>query len=112
MKPLLCILVILSSFTWSPVWTTCLADDLDDGIPIDDSIAEYDQIGDSIEHNYSYIALRTQSDAAARSEEGESDQYINEGSVLNSVILQAGSEVQGDIIIIDQSRGDKTIVAH
>ncbi len=112
MKPLLCFLFILSFLTWGPVSTVCLADDLDDGIPIDDSISEYDQIGDNIEHNYAYIALRTQSDAAARSEEGESEQYINEGSVLNSVILQAGSEVQGDIIIIDQSKGDKTIVAH
>ncbi|NOQ47066.1 MAG: hypothetical protein GQ559_10425 [Desulfobulbaceae bacterium] len=97
-------------------WVICLADDLDDGIPIDDSISEYDQIGDSIDHNYSYIALRVQSDVAARSSDMENDNYINdhyvnEGSLLNSVILQAGSEVQGDIIIIDQSRGDKTIIA-
>jgi hypothetical protein len=41
----------------------------------------------------------------------EEDLLTNEGSVLNSVILQAGSEVRGDIIIIDQSRGDKTIIA-
>jgi hypothetical protein len=89
----------------------CCADDLDDGIPIDDSLTEYDQIGDSIEPNYSYIALRAQSDAAARLDEGEYDLLTNEGSVLNSVILEAGATVQGDIIIIDQSRGDKTLIA-
>lgn len=91
----------------------CLADDLDDGIPIDDHISEYDQIGDSIDKNYSYVALRVQSDAAARSESDETtdEHYMDEGSVLNSVILQAGSKVQGDIIIIDQSKGDKTIIA-
>ena len=112
MRHMLCILIVLSALTWSTGWKICLADDLDDGIPIDDSISEYDQIGDSIDRNYSYIALRVQSDAAAGSQEGRSDQYISEGSILNSVILQAGAEVQGDIIIIDQSSGDKTIVAH
>jgi len=90
----------------------CLADDLDDGIPIDDHISEYDQIGDSIDKNFSYIALRVQSDAAARSSVMANEQYMDEGSVLNSVILQAGAKVQGDIIIIDQSKGDKTIIAH
>jgi hypothetical protein len=90
----------------------CLADDLDDGIPIDDHISEYDQIGDSIDKNYSYIALRVQSDAAVRSSEMANEQYMTEGSVLNSVILQAGAKVRGDIIIIDQSKGDKTIIAH
>ena len=90
---------------------SCPADDLDDGIPIDDNISEYDQIGDSIDRNYSYIALRVQSDAAARLSEEANEQYLDEGSILNSVILQAGAKVQGDIIIIDQSRGDKTIIA-
>jgi hypothetical protein len=89
----------------------CLADDLDDGIPIDDSLSEYDQIGDRIDPNYSYLSLRVQSDVAARTVDMEEDLLTNEGSVLNSVILQAGSEVRGDIIIIDQSRGDKTIIA-
>lgn len=92
-------------------WTPCHADDLDDGIPIDDSLTEYDQIGDSIEPNYSYIALRAQSDVAARSDAETNDLVTNEGSVLNSVILEAGATVQGDIFIIDQSRGDKTIIA-
>jgi hypothetical protein len=30
--------------------------------------------------------------------------------VLNSVIVEAGAELNGDIIIIDDSKGDKTIV--
>ncbi|HHD64240.1 MAG TPA: hypothetical protein ENK96_07760 [Desulfobulbaceae bacterium] len=91
-------------------WAPCRADDLDDGIAIDDSLIEYDQIGDSIEPNYSYIALRAQSNVAARSDAGTDDLVTGEGSVLNSVILEAGATVQGDIYIIDQSRGDKTII--
>jgi len=91
--------------------TPCRADDLDDGIAIDDSSMEYDQIGDSIEPNYSYIALRAQSDVAARSDTGTDDLVTGEGSLLNSVILEAGATVQGDIYIIDQSKGDKTIIA-
>jgi len=89
----------------------CHADDLDDGIPIDDSLMEYDQIGESIEPNYSYVALRAQSDAAARLDTEHNDLLINEGSILNSVILEAGASVQGDIIIIDQSKGDKTLIS-
>ncbi len=89
----------------------CRADDLDDGIPIDDSLAEYEQIGDSIEPNYAYIALRAQSDAAARSSDRMSELVTDQGSILNSVILESGATVQGDIFIIDQSRGDKTIIS-
>ncbi len=89
----------------------CRADDLDDGIPIDDSLMEYDQIGDSVEPNYAYIALRAESDAAARTDDKKIDGLISDqGSMVNSVVLEAGSSVQGDIIIIDQSRGDKTII--
>ena len=86
------------------------ADDLDDGIPIDDSLMEYDQIGDSVEPNYAYIALRAQSDAASRSDKQLDGLISDQGSMVNSVILEAGSRVQGDIIIIDQSKGDKTII--
>ena len=86
------------------------ADDLDDGIPIDDSLMEYDQIGDSVEPNYAYIALRAQSDAASRSDKQLDGLTSDQGSMVNSVILEAGSRVQGNIIIIDQSKGDKTII--
>ena len=87
------------------------ADDLDDGIPIDDSLMEYDQIGDSVEPNYAFIALRAESNAAARTDDKKIDGLISDqGSMVNSVVLEAGSSVQGDIIIIDQSRGDKTII--
>jgi hypothetical protein len=30
---------------------------------------------------------------------------------INSVILGAGSKIQGDIIIVDQSQGDKAAIA-
>ncbi len=86
------------------------ADDLDDGIPIDDSINKYDQIGDHVETNFSYLSLRARSEAETRS--GDTDTIVrkSDNSLLNSVVLKPGATVQGDIIIIDQSRGDKTIV--
>lgn len=111
MKYSICIVLILSILTRAGEQSLCIADDLDDGIPIDDSISEYDQIGDSIDPNYAYLSLRVQSDVAARLDNNDEDPAVNEGSFLNSVILQAGATVQGDIIIIDQSQGDKTIIA-
>lgn len=94
----------------APPWLISRADDLDDGIPIDDSLMEYDQIGDRVEPNYSFIALRAQSDAVSRSSNLSDDLITDQGSILNSVILESGASVQGDIIIIDQSKGDKTII--
>ncbi|HHB75798.1 MAG TPA: hypothetical protein ENK84_04570 [Desulfobulbus sp.] len=104
------VLGLLVLITLISVPTFSRGDDLDDGIPIDDSLMEYDQIGDSVEPNYSYIALRAQSDAAGRSDEQVDGLISDQGSLVNSVILEAGSSVQGDIVIIDQSRGDKTII--
>ncbi len=86
------------------------ADDLDDGIPIDDSIEKYDQIGDHVDTNFSYLSLRARSEAAVRSSDAGTIVRESDNSLLNSVVLKPGATVQGDIIIIDQSRGDKTIV--
>ncbi len=88
----------------------CLGDDLDDGIPIDDSIDRYDQIGDHVETNFSYLSLRARSEAEARIDDTNTIVRESDNSLLNSVVLKPGATVQGDIIIIDQSRGDKTIV--
>ena len=100
-------MLLLCSATWSPV----MGDDLDDGIPIDDSIDKYDQIGDHVDTNFSYLSLRARSEAAARVDDTDTIVRKSDDSLLNSVILKPGATVQGDIIIIDQSRGDKTIVA-
>lgn len=92
-----------------------IASDLDDGIskPLDDSIAKDDELGQK-DRNISYIKLKAKSDAAVRSQKG-TDQGGSAGKKpasgnMNSVVLGPGGNVRGDIIIIDQSRGDKTQV--
>ncbi|MBM9536610.1 hypothetical protein [Desulfobulbus alkaliphilus] len=85
----------------------CLANDLDDGIEIDDSIEQYSTIGNRPDLNFSYLAQRARSRAAT----GTGGIVRTREGVLNSVILEPGSQLHGDIVIIDQSRGDKTIIA-
>lgn len=83
------------------------ANDLDDGIEIDDSIEQYSTIGNHADLNFSYLAQRSRARATA----GVDGIVRAKDGVLNSVILEPGSQLQGDIIIIDQSRGDKTLIA-
>jgi hypothetical protein len=85
---------------------SCQADDLDDGIEVDDSIERYSNIGNQTDLNFSYLAQRSRSRVTA----GVSGIVRSREGVLNSVILEPGSQVYGDIIIIDQSQGDKTII--
>ena len=84
----------------------CFADDQDDGIPADDNIQQYDEIGNHAELNFSYLSQRARSKAAA----GVNDAIVSQNGVLNSVILEPGAQINGDIIIIDQSKGNKTII--
>lgn len=95
--------------------STSYASDLDDGIskPLDDSISKDDELGQK-DRNISYIKLKAKSDAAVRSQKG-TDKGDSAGNKpgsgnMNSVVLGPGGNVRGDIIIIDQSRGDKTQV--
>jgi len=37
---------------------------------------------------------------------------LSDSGALNSVILESGAEINGDIIIIDDSSGDKTILSN
>ena len=82
------------------------ADDLDDGIPVDDNILLYSEIGNHADLNFSYLSQRARSRAAS----GVDDAVLARDGALNSVIVEAGAELNGDIIIIDDSKGDKTIV--
>ena len=82
------------------------ADDLDDGIPVDDNIMQYSEIGNRADLNFSYLSQRARSRAAS----GVDDAVVARDGALNSVIVEAGAELNGDIIIIDDSKGDKTIV--
>lgn len=95
-------LVLLTCLAWS----SCLADDLDDGIEVDDNIKQYHEIGNHPDLNFAYLSQRARSRAAT----GVGEARLAKDGTLNSVILEPGSQVNGDIIIIDQSKGDKTII--
>ena len=41
------------------------ADDLDDGIPVDDNILQYSEIGNHADLNFSYLSQRARSRAAS-----------------------------------------------
>ncbi len=84
------------------------AGDLDDGISkySDDSISANDNLGDP-DKNVKYIIMRAKSQAAMGNKKGQG--ATGDGN-MNSVVMGAGSNVKGDIYIIDQSKGDKTQV--
>ena len=89
-----------------------MADDLDDGISkfTDDGIDKYDELGKA-DKNINYIVQNAKSRAAVRAKAGTAGETGDQSSAnMNSVIMGAGGTVRGDIIIIDQSKGDKTQV--
>ena len=79
------------------------ADDLDDKISkaTDESIDKDDEIGQK-DPNIKYIITKSKRGASG-SLSGQSGDANS-----NSVVMGAGSNVKGDIYIIDNSRGDKT----
>jgi len=88
--------------------------DLDDGIPADDNINSYDNLGNP-EQNIKFIKLNAKSNAKRRQKLVEKGLVEDGGSgkgggAMNSVVMGPGSNVKGDIIIIDESKGDKTQV--
>ncbi len=88
----------------------CLADDLDDGIakPVtDEAIAKDDEIGQA-DRNIKFLKQKAKGQARMDQSSGRTGQSGD--SNMNSVVLGAGSNVRGDIIIIDESRGNKTQV--
>ena len=93
----------------SGIWTvgSARADDLDDGIKIDDAVASYEDLGTSSK-NFSYLAQRARSKAAS----GSGDVILSDGGALNSVIMDSGAVINGDIIIMDDSKGDKTVISN
>jgi hypothetical protein len=84
----------------------CRANDQEDGIEIDSSVESYDQISKS-NRNFSYLTQRARSKAAL----GDSGVVTSKDGLLNSVVLESGAKINGDIIIIDDSKGDKTIIS-
>ncbi len=83
----------------------CRANDFNDGIEIDDSVEKYSDIN-TPNKNFSYLAQR----ARGKTSSGSSEMIQSKDGALNSVIMEAGSKIKGDIIIIDQSKGNRTII--
>ena len=96
-------LLLLAEFS---LVSSSLADDLNDGIEIDDAIGAYGDISSS-NKNFSYLAQRARSKAAS----GSGGVVLADRGALNSVILESGAKINGDIIIIDDSKGDKTVIS-
>lgn len=103
------IFIILASVMSAGV---CLAGgDLDDGISsyTEDGINQYDNLGET-DPNIKYIILKAKTKASMQNEDGSGSDGQTDSANINSVVLGAGGTVHGDIIIIDQSKGDKTQV--
>lgn len=102
--------VCLAVFSFFP--TSSPAGDLDDGISkfTDESISKDDDLGNP-EKNIKFIVMKAKSQAAMGAKKGDDATQGATGSGnMNSVILGPGSNIKGDIIIIDESKGDKTQV--
>ncbi len=84
----------------------CLGDDFDDGIPIDEKVSDTMKGPD---RNIKFIIKNAKRKANRNSSKDEIGSNSNSGAV-NSVIMGPGSDVSGDIIIIDDSKGDTTVV--
>jgi hypothetical protein len=86
--------------------------DLDDGIPADDNVSSYDELGNP-EQNINFIKMNAKSNAKRQQkleDDGSGKGKGKGGGAMNSVVMGPGSNVKGDIIIIDESKGDKTQV--
>jgi len=77
-------------------------DDLEDKISkaTDDSIDKDDELGQK-DHNVKFLKMKAKSGSSG-SMQGKSGD-----ANMNSVVLGAGSNVRGDIIILDESKGNK-----
>lgn len=95
------------------------ADDLDDKISTytDDSVAaDHNLGGEGINIKYKKLDAKSRAkvreNASKKKGDGSSDKSgkkNKQGSGnMNSVVMGAGSNIKGDIIIIDESKGNKT----
>ena len=90
--------------------TTGFCGDLDDGISTytEDNIQKSDDLG-RVDRNITFIKMDAKSKAKVRAKSGSEDGATSSSGSgnMNSVVLGAGSNIKGDIIIIDESKGDK-----
>lgn len=111
MKPKF-IITLLSLISMMLMSGAVVAGDLDDGIAkfTDDGIAKYDEMGKP-DQNIKFIVMNAKSKAAMM-KNGKDKVGADSGDAnMNSVVLGAGSNVKGDIYIIDQSKGPRTNIA-
>lgn len=95
------IMVIMASF--------CYANDLDDGIPIDGQpISNYDNV--NRDTNISFIKLRAKAKAESEANAAQNAAVQDASGSINSVVAGPGTTIKGDVIIIDEGKGNKTIV--
>jgi hypothetical protein len=104
------VIVFVIFTAWGGV---AIGGDLDDGMAIDDNISSYDELGNP-DQNINFIKLNAKSNAKRKQKSIDKGVIQDDGSsgsgAMNSVVMGAGSNVKGDIIIIDESKGDKTQV--
>lgn len=85
----------------------CYGNDLDDGIPIEDQpMSEFDNVDRDV--NITFIKLRAKSQANVNA--GDGVVLTDQTGTINSVVAGPGSTFKGDIIIIDEGKGDKTVI--
>jgi hypothetical protein len=111
MKTLYFISLILF-FAWGFLVSPAGSGDLDDGISkfTDDGISKYDDMGKA-DKNIKFIVLNAKSKAAMLKGDKDKTGQNSGNANMNSVVLGAGSNIRGDIYIIDQSKGPKTNIA-
>jgi len=110
---------ILALFSLLAVSTPSIANDLDDKIGkyTDDDIQSEHQMGE-FNPNVTFKKMDAKSKAKVRekantrnnpdgSTSSSSSSSKSKDANMNSVVLGPGSNVRGDIIIIDESKGDK-----
>jgi hypothetical protein len=89
--------------------------DLNDGISKynEDGISSYDDMG-SADKNINFIKQNAKSRAKVRAKLDPNSALTGQtgGGNMNSVVMGAGSNVRGDIYIIDNSKGSKSIVGN
>lgn len=104
--------MIFFIFAASCLPKTSIAADIDDGID-DSSIEEYYEMG-KIQKNINFITLNAISKVYTTMDNDKIKKYESSSgnSIANSVIVGAGSRVNGDIIIINKSEGDVTAISN
>ncbi len=91
--------------------TTITANDLSDGISTykEEPISKDDSLGGP-DTNVEFIAMNAKSRSSVSMKNGQVLDGEDSTGNINSVVLRPGSNVYGDIIIIDQSQAAKSIV--